>query len=260
MCNTIQVGNFEYTQDEKGEWLFKASEPGKLKGKSQYKEKPQFKIIEALDKEMSKSMEKQLNQFTKDATKFLQVEDLEKSKRSFPLGTIRDWGGEKYIKDSPKEWKRLNYSDYEKFINEYKGWSQAINNSLRNNDLSKKEKLIVNKISEAINLFGEKYKGEFYRGVDKEELDFYLENLGKEVRIRNFLSTSKKEEIAKQFVPVFGKKKGGRVLRIIPNGKVLKLKDDEEDEFGLNEEEFIFDKNSTFLVEKIGDEIILRQN
>lgn len=59
MCN-IEVGNFDYSLNEKGEWIYKAKEPEAFKKdgtlKAQYKELPQFDIIYKIDDHASKLM------------------------------------------------------------------------------------------------------------------------------------------------------------------------------------------------------------
>ena len=54
MQTPIQIGNFEYTQDEKGDWIYKSKQSLPLsKEKAQYKEEPQYPLqttIEGLSK------------------------------------------------------------------------------------------------------------------------------------------------------------------------------------------------------------------
>lgn len=45
MSKPITIGNFDYSQDEKGEWIYKASESKPLKsGEAKYQEKPAFPL------------------------------------------------------------------------------------------------------------------------------------------------------------------------------------------------------------------------
>lgn len=44
MCQSIQVGNFDASQDDSGKWIYKAREPQILTKKPVYREKPQFPI------------------------------------------------------------------------------------------------------------------------------------------------------------------------------------------------------------------------
>lgn len=47
MCTNISIGNFIASQDEKGNWIYKAKESNKLINslKPKYREKPQFKLL-----------------------------------------------------------------------------------------------------------------------------------------------------------------------------------------------------------------------
>lgn len=46
MCETIKVGNFLASKDDKGNWIYKANESRRLikKVNPKYREEPQFKI------------------------------------------------------------------------------------------------------------------------------------------------------------------------------------------------------------------------
>lgn len=48
----INIGNFEYTQDAKGNWIYKAKESVPISaasGKAEYKEKPQYPLQEEIE-------------------------------------------------------------------------------------------------------------------------------------------------------------------------------------------------------------------
>jgi hypothetical protein len=71
----IPVGNFEYTQDDKGGWTFKAKEGDVLKKdgtlKVEYKELPQFDLIYGIEAHMQGQMDNEIKQAVKEITKEL---------------------------------------------------------------------------------------------------------------------------------------------------------------------------------------------
>lgn len=71
----IQVGNFEYEQDGKGNWTFKAkeTEPFKANGnlKPKYAEQPQFKVIYDIESHMRGQMMNEIKIATKEILEIL---------------------------------------------------------------------------------------------------------------------------------------------------------------------------------------------
>jgi hypothetical protein len=67
MCNEIKVGNFIATQDEKGDWIYKADNQNQFKKKdgslkAQYKDMPRFDLIIQLEKKTTDMYEQTLTQ------------------------------------------------------------------------------------------------------------------------------------------------------------------------------------------------------
>jgi hypothetical protein len=68
----ISIGNFEYTQDEKGEWIYKAKEIKPLKSeKPKYREKPQFKLQEIIEGKSKNRFMKIMNHSVIEISKFI---------------------------------------------------------------------------------------------------------------------------------------------------------------------------------------------
>jgi hypothetical protein len=70
----IQIGNFEYTKDDKGEWIYKAKESNSLSSKKvnpKYQEKPQFKLQETIEGKSKIRFSKVMNYSVIEITKFL---------------------------------------------------------------------------------------------------------------------------------------------------------------------------------------------
>lgn len=60
----ITIGNFDYTQDEKGEWIYKARETapiGKTPDRPKYREKPQYKLNEVIEGKSKNRFSKIIN-------------------------------------------------------------------------------------------------------------------------------------------------------------------------------------------------------
>ena len=71
----IEVGNFIATQNEKGVWLYKAKEfhvPVK-KVKAQYKEKPQYKLIEHYENVAKLRFKEELRTTVKEIVTFIKI-------------------------------------------------------------------------------------------------------------------------------------------------------------------------------------------
>lgn len=60
---SIQIGNFDYLQDEKGNWFYKAKEPLPLASgeKAKYREQPQFKLQTKIEGETKEKFVKIIN-------------------------------------------------------------------------------------------------------------------------------------------------------------------------------------------------------
>lgn len=75
MCNPIEISGHIYSQDENGNWTYKAKEPDALKAdgtlKAKYKELPQFDIIYDIDNHFNKLMATEIKQFTKELKEIL---------------------------------------------------------------------------------------------------------------------------------------------------------------------------------------------
>jgi hypothetical protein len=68
----IQIGNFEYRKDEKGNWIHKAKEQQPLKiDKPQYREKPQFPVQEQIEGYSKDRFAKVVNATAIEVTNFL---------------------------------------------------------------------------------------------------------------------------------------------------------------------------------------------
>jgi hypothetical protein len=68
----ISIGNFEYTQGEKGEWIYKAKESNPLvKDKPKYQEKPQFKLQETIEQQSKNRFIKVMNHSVIEITKHI---------------------------------------------------------------------------------------------------------------------------------------------------------------------------------------------
>lgn len=70
----IAIGNFEYTQNDKGEWIFKAKDSNPLssgKEKPKYQEKPQFRIQEVIEGKSKNTFRQIVNKEVIEITKFL---------------------------------------------------------------------------------------------------------------------------------------------------------------------------------------------
>lgn len=69
----IQIGNFEYTQDDKGQWIYKAkpSSPLSSSDKPKYKEKPQFKLQETIENASKERFSLVLNKTVLELTNYL---------------------------------------------------------------------------------------------------------------------------------------------------------------------------------------------
>ena len=63
--NKIEIGNFVYFQNEKGEWLHKANDTKVLKKdgtlKAQYKDLPRYDIVYELEDDIKKDYKKTIN-------------------------------------------------------------------------------------------------------------------------------------------------------------------------------------------------------
>jgi hypothetical protein len=72
---SIAIGNFEYTQDDQGNWIGKAQESKALKKdgtlKAQYKELPRYKMNISIEDLMRKQMNKQLKGIIQDLNEIL---------------------------------------------------------------------------------------------------------------------------------------------------------------------------------------------
>ena len=71
----IEVGNFLYQNDGKGNWTFKAKDPSPFDAKGilkpQYKELPQFDIIYDIDAHMRGQMMNEIKAATKEILEIL---------------------------------------------------------------------------------------------------------------------------------------------------------------------------------------------
>ena len=71
--NTIQVGNFDYSKNEKGEWIYKAKEQAPLTKPAapKYKEKPQFALNDVIEGKSKNRFRKIVNHTVIEVTKFI---------------------------------------------------------------------------------------------------------------------------------------------------------------------------------------------
>lgn len=69
----ILIGNFEYTKDDKGAWIYKAKQSAPLSSsvKPKYKEQPQFKLQTQIEGSAKKRFGTVLNASVLEITKFL---------------------------------------------------------------------------------------------------------------------------------------------------------------------------------------------
>jgi hypothetical protein len=59
MNNPLQIGNFTYSKDENGSWIYKANDPAPLASNKEavYKEKPLFDLQLTIENNSSKKFE-----------------------------------------------------------------------------------------------------------------------------------------------------------------------------------------------------------
>lgn len=68
----ISIGNFDYTHDEKGQWIYKAKQSAPLSsGKPKYQEQPQYKLQETIEGKAKETFGRILNNTVLTITKFL---------------------------------------------------------------------------------------------------------------------------------------------------------------------------------------------
>lgn len=70
----IRVGNFNYTQNEKGEWIYKSIDVKPLlhkKEKAKYKERPRFKLQEKIEDNSKQTARKIFANSAKEIARFL---------------------------------------------------------------------------------------------------------------------------------------------------------------------------------------------
>lgn len=68
----ITIGNFDYSQDEKGNWIYKAKDFVPLKKeKPKYQEKPQYKLQEKIEQQSKSRFNKIMNLSVIEVMKFL---------------------------------------------------------------------------------------------------------------------------------------------------------------------------------------------
>lgn len=67
----IQIGNFDASQDEKGNWIYKAKETQPLKPVAKYREKPQYKLQETIEQHSKSNFSLKLNKTVLEAVTFI---------------------------------------------------------------------------------------------------------------------------------------------------------------------------------------------
>lgn len=75
MQQPIQIGNFEYTKDDKGDWIYKSNPSSSLsKEKAQYREKPQYAVQEEIEGKSKDQFKKLINSTVLELIKYIKEE------------------------------------------------------------------------------------------------------------------------------------------------------------------------------------------
>lgn len=71
MCQNINIGNFQYSQDDKGNWIYKAIDVKKVNKKASYKDVPQYKAIQTFEDQYKNEYKLILDQAIKEINQYL---------------------------------------------------------------------------------------------------------------------------------------------------------------------------------------------
>lgn len=74
MQNPIQIGGFEYSKDDKGEWIYKATPSLPLSTeKAKYRELPQYQVQDEIEGKTKETFKKLINSTVIDIVGYLKT-------------------------------------------------------------------------------------------------------------------------------------------------------------------------------------------
>lgn len=71
MCQNINIGNFQYSQDDKGNWIYKSIDVKKVNKNAKYQDLPQYKAIESFEDIYKHEYKLILDQAIKEINQYL---------------------------------------------------------------------------------------------------------------------------------------------------------------------------------------------
>jgi hypothetical protein len=74
IMQSISIGNFDYSQNEKGEWIYKAKESKPLiksNKPAKYREKPQYQLQETIEGKSKEKFNKIIGKTVLEVTKYI---------------------------------------------------------------------------------------------------------------------------------------------------------------------------------------------
>jgi hypothetical protein len=132
----------------------------------------------------------------------------------------------------------------------YYEFNQALIVGSKADDVIEIEKLLNNTLDKV-----ESYPGTYYRGIGKNEIDILDKlKIGDEINYKNFLSTTKNEEVAIDFANKNKIKTGEGAVIIVESNNAKNIKKYSSAEF---EEEILHKSNSKFILRKVESNKVL---